>query len=602
MPGVLPLCPHGRRRHAETLAMHRAIASVLALAALFSFLAAPTAASTAAVIEAEHLSLPRSAGQPFDDGAASGGRALLIWSNATASTSIATSGPTNGIAVRARGDQCIGAPVMRVQVNGREVLRTSVTSTTWHVYNTPLNLAPGAHTVSVSFLNDYATSRCDRNLRLDSVSLMAPPAANGRLEAEALTLPAWGGQPVDDESASGRRALLIWSTATATGTLSSGGPATLTVHARGDQCDGAPNMRVQLNGTTVLDATVPSPSWVSHSVPVAVPAGAHSITVSFTNDHATTSCDRNLRIDWISLSAASAGPSTTDPFEGQRLYVDPASPARHQADAWRTSRPADAALMDRIAAGATAAWFGEWSGDITAAVDRHVRAAQNAAALPVLVAYNIPQRDCGGWSAGGSGTPDGYRAWINAFSRGIGDRPAIVVLEPDALALLPCLSTADQTTRLSLLKEAVAALEARPSVSVYLDAGHSAWVPPAEMAARLTASGISAAEGFALNVSNYQPTSDSVRYALDLSSRVGAKRAIIDTSRNGRGSNGEWCNALGRALGPAPTATTADPVVDAYLWIKPPGESDGECNGGPAAGTWWPDYALGLAAAAVPSP
>jgi endoglucanase len=29
--------------------------------------------------------------------------------------------------------------------------------------------------------------------------------------------------------------------------------------------------------------------------------------------------------------------------------------------------------------------------------------------------------------------------------------------------------------------------------------------------------------------------------------------------------------------------------------VKPPGESDGECNGGPAAGRWWPEYALGLA-------
>jgi endoglucanase len=35
--------------------------------------------------------------------------------------------------------------------------------------------------------------------------------------------------------------------------------------------------------------------------------------------------------------------------------------------------------------------------------------------------------------------------------------------------------------------------------------------------------------------------------------------------------------------------------VDGLLWIKAPGESDGSCNGGPSAGTWWPEYALGLA-------
>jgi endoglucanase len=43
------------------------------------------------------------------------------------------------------------------------------------------------------------------------------------------------------------------------------------------------------------------------------------------------------------------------------------------------------------------------------------------------------------------------------------------------------------------------------------------------------------------------------------------------------------------------TPSTGDPLADAFLWIKAPGESDGTCNGGPSAGTWWPDYALGLA-------
>ena len=35
-------------------------------------------------------------------------------------------------------------------------------------------------------------------------------------------------------------------------------------------------------------------------------------------------------------------------------------------------------------------------------------------------------------------------------------------------------------------------------------------------------------------------------------------------------------------------------VVDTNLWIKPPGESDGPCNGGPAAGVWWPAAAREL--------
>ncbi len=40
-------------------------------------------------------------------------------------------------------------------------------------------------------------------------------------------------------------------------------------------------------------------------------------------------------------------------------------------------------------------------------------------------------------------------------------------------------------------------------------------------------------------------------------------------------------------------------MADALLWVKPPGESDGTCRPGePSAGTFWVDYALGLAHAA----
>jgi endoglucanase len=82
---------------------------------------------------------------------------------------------------------------------------------------------------------------------------------------------------------------------------------------------------------------------------------------------------------------------------------------------------------------------------------------------------------------------------------------------------------------------------------------------------------------------------------------VGGKHFVIDTSRNGNGpyTQGDpaqrWCNPPGRALGETPTTKTADPLVDAYLWIKRPGESDGTCKGGPKAGEWWASYALALA-------
>jgi endoglucanase len=117
------------------------------------------------------------------------------------------------------------------------------------------------------------------------------------------------------------------------------------------------------------------------------------------------------------------------------------------------------------------------------------------------------------------------------------------------------------------------------------------------MAQRLRQAGIGRARGFSLNVSNFNATADETAYGHTVAAAVGGKPFVIDTSRNGlgRAPDSAWCNPPGRALGQPPTSQTGDPLVDAYLWIKAPGESDGSCNGAPAAGVWWPEYALGLA-------
>jgi endoglucanase len=294
---------------------------------------------------------------------------------------------------------------------------------------------------------------------------------------------------------------------------------------------------------------------------------------------------------------APSPPSAGNPIADASLYVAANSRASQTATAWRSTRPADAAQMDKIAAQPQASWFGNWNTDVGADVGRTVSAAAAANAVPVLVAYNIPQRDCGSYSAGGANTPDGYRSWINAFAAGIGGRRALVILEPDALPGMDCLASANQQTRLELLSYAIKTLRALGSTSVYLDAGHSRWKTAATMATRLAAAGIEFANGFSLNVSNFQLTSDQISYGNSLSALVGGKHYVIDTSRNGLGpaADGQWCNPEGRALGQRPTSATGNALVDAFLWIKTPGESDGSCNGNPSAGTWMPEYALGLA-------
>jgi endoglucanase len=147
-----------------------------------------------------------------------------------------------------------------------------------------------------------------------------------------------------------------------------------------------------------------------------------------------------------------------------------------------------------------------------------------------------------------------------------------------------------------LLRGAVQALEANGNTGVYLDAGNPHWMPADQMAKRLKAAGVDQADGFALNVSNYMTTRENIAYGRAISALVGGKHFVIDTSRNGNGPTADfdWCNPHGRAIGKRPTGETGEALVDAYLWIKRPGESDGECKGAPKAGEFWQDMAVEL--------
>lgn len=287
--------------------------------------------------------------------------------------------------------------------------------------------------------------------------------------------------------------------------------------------------------------------------------------------------------------------SSTSPFLNATLYVDPDSNAARQVQEWQLSRPEDAELLTRIASQSVTKWFGDWNEDIAEEVDEAVTTMTETGALPVFVAYNIPNRDCGGYSSGGASDDAAYLNWIEDFADAIGDRAAVIILEPDATADTSCLSDEDQDTRLSLIAQAVATFKSKSAISVYIDAGNPMWIDADEMASILTQAGIAQADGFALNISNFYTTDENIAYGESVSALVDDKHFVIDTSRNGSGSNGEWCNPSGRTLGENPSTTTGHDLADAFLWIKYPGESDGECNGAPAAGEWWAEYALELA-------
>jgi endoglucanase len=447
-------------------------------------------------------------------------------------------------------------------------------------------------------------------------------------------------------------------------------------------------------------------------------------------------------------AAELAAVSTALEHDTSKFYVPPPSPGALQqiADLSRERKIGDAVKIAKMVSTPQAVWFTQGTPrEVKRAVKRTMRRAARRHRVPILVAYNLPFRDCAQYSQGGALDTAAYQAWIDGFASGIGQREAVVILEPDGLGIIPynhalhdldryewCQPTvtddegntlpapgASPDQRYAQLRYAISSLqEHAPNASVYLDGTHSAWLGVGEAAYRIFQAGFSDGalhvQGFFLNVSNYQPTEQVAQFGTWVSmclaagtpgvgpdwmwnadegrpnfdwcpsqydpatdyttvnftpefvagvtagieGLMGGAEAtvpfVIDTSRNGQGAldvapyaeapydqpesvlkaltAGNWCNPPGRGLGLRPTAETGSELVDAYLWIKIPGESDGSCDsaGGarawdysaynpwgvpeseqdrfdplwgmvdPAAGEWFPEQALELAQNADP--
>lgn len=231
-------------------------------------------------------------------------------------------------------------------------------------------------------------------------------------------------------------------------------------------------------------------------------------------------------------------------------------------------------------------------GEVGPLVTALAQQASDQGAISTIVVYGLPGRDCGNFSAGGL-SEDQYAIWtaeIGASVRASGIH-TIIMLEPDSIALAQeCGNLAERAPQ---LQGAVANLAAE-NADIYIDGGHSTWHSPEVMAGFIREIGvIDRVRGFATNVSNYNTDDAEVSYAHALSQLLDGAHAVIDSSRNGAGSTGDWCNPPNRRVG-VTAGSVHDDVVDTNLWIKVPGESDGTCNGGPAAGTWWPQNAVEL--------
>ncbi|MFG1914417.1 glycoside hydrolase family 6 protein [Micromonospora sp. NPDC048898] len=295
----------------------------------------------------------------------------------------------------------------------------------------------------------------------------------------------------------------------------------------------------------------------------------------------------------LAVGSASAGALSGS------LYRDPSSAVIR----WVAANPGDsrtAVIRDKIASQPQARWFANFNpSTVQSEVSGFVGAANAAQQIPVLAVYEITNRDCGGASAGGAPDLNQYQTWVSNFARGLGNQTVIIILETDSLALLTCLSSAEINARNQAISTATRTIKSgNPNARVYLDGGHSTWNSAGETANRLRAAGVQYADGFFTNVSNYNSTSNEANFGRAVISAlngmgISGKRQVIDTSRNG-GASGDWCgdDNTDRRIGQYPTTNTGDSNIDAYLWVKPPGEADG-CRY--TAGSFQPDLAFSLA-------
>lgn len=312
------------------------------------------------------------------------------------------------------------------------------------------------------------------------------------------------------------------------------------------------------------------------------------------------------------------------------FYIDhdsSAAPYDHWlSDVCSSYFPGTKNLIKKITNHAHGIWFGSGTGHGDTDPEGDAAALMRAAgsSIPIVVVYNIPGRDMGGNSAGGTPGIAAYENWVSGLAHGIGNHKALIVLEPDALLQLSALRDSDRNDRLEMLAYAVRQFKTfAPAASVYIDAGHTnatsnarngapttlSGASPREMARWLEQADVADAAGFALNTSSFLSTENNSAYGSAISAQIqkdsGAiKHFVIDTSRNGNDGykiGDHHCNVPNQTLG-APPHGLRFGLVDAFIWAKVPGESDGngdDCNGGAPAGTFMPGYACGLASRAV---
>ena|SRR5829696_396972 len=301
-------------------------------------------------------------------------------------------------------------------------------------------------------------------------------------------------------------------------------------------------------------------------------------------------------------SSVSAGPSESNPLADVKLYVDRDSPSWVQWERYeRSGETSKANLIRKIATEPRAMWLGRFTRPrFEVKVRRRIDAAVAEGAVPLFTVMRAQATRCGPrYTAGGPAEDASTRAWYDDLAAAIAGDRVVIAFEPDSLGTIDCQAPSRRDDRIRLLRYGVDVLSRLPNATIYIEGGASDWEPARRTARQLRAIGIAKVRGFMLNATHQDWTGNNIEHGLQISRLTGGKHFVINTAENGRGPihhwlpNGRrltvWCNPPHRGLGPPPTTQTANPMVDAYLWINRPGYGQ-SCAGQKIA--WSPRKAL----------
>lgn len=229
-------------------------------------------------------------------------------------------------------------------------------------------------------------------------------------------------------------------------------------------------------------------------------------------------------------------------------------------------------------------------------------------AIPVISTYFLYQHGYCETASQIRGARPVFERQVRELAQGIGNRPAILLLELDAIGSSQCMAHDGALAEWEAdIRYEIGQAASLPHVVAYIEAGYSDAETPAYTAQVLKAVGVGRIRGFFTNDTHNAWTIDEIHWGQQIIRRVHGTHFIVNTATNGRGPKlnpggvggiEDLCNAPGRGLGPAPTTNPGWRGVDALLWSGEPGNSSGSCRGGSPSGTFWPARAIGLASRA----